>query len=149
MGEGSSPQTSREQIPSPKVAAFVGCVWSWWMQARDRLPLEAACLASVTLLVLGSKVGSVQYVMWLMPFGALYRLRVTWVIACIANSIVFPFTVSVITVGHVTAHTYVVTLIVTFLARDPLIAAGTWLCLREVLTERKRAPVSLEATGFL
>jgi hypothetical protein len=125
-----------------EVAGSVGFLWTWWMQARGRLPIEAACLASLTFVVLGSKVGSIQYVMWLMPFWALYRLRLTWVIACIANSIVFPYTISAMNYGYVTGHTYVITLTLTYLARDLLIAVGTWLWLREVLSGRTHLPTA-------
>jgi hypothetical protein len=128
-----------------EVAALVGCLWTWWMQSRHRLPIEAACLASLTFLVLGSKVGSVQYLMWLMPFWALYRVRVTWAMACIANSVVFPFTVSADTVGHLTARSYAITLVLTFLTRDALIAAGTWLCLREVMSQRATGPMTAKS----
>jgi hypothetical protein len=125
-----------------EVAGCAGFLWTWWMQARGRLPIEAACLASLTFVVLGSKVGSIQYVMWLMPFWALYRLRVTWVLACIANSIVFPYTISAMRFGYVTGHTYVITLTLTYLTRDLLIAAGTWLWLREVLRGRTHLPTA-------
>ena len=35
-----------------------------------------------------------QYLIWLMPLWALYRLRVTWLLAAAANLIVFPYVVS-------------------------------------------------------
>jgi len=123
-----------------EAAGAIGCAWSWWMLARGRLPVEAACLASVTFLVLGTKVGSVQYLMWLMPFWALYRLRFTWVVACIVNSVVFPFAVSTLRFGYENAKAFAITLILTYTVRDLLIAAGTWLCLREILRERNQPP---------
>jgi hypothetical protein len=128
-----------------EAAGAIGCAWAWWMLTRGRLPIEAACLASLTFLVLGSKVGSVQYLMWLMPFWALYRLRFTWVLACIANSVVFPFAATTVHVGYESAKAFAIELILTYTTRDLLIAAGTWLCLREILRERKRSPVPTQA----
>ena len=55
--------------------AVVGCLWVWWAQLKNRIPFEAACLAALTVAVLGSKVLSAQYVIWMMPLWALYRFR--------------------------------------------------------------------------
>jgi hypothetical protein len=130
---------------SLEAAGAIGCAWTWWMLAKGRLPIEAACLASLTFLVLGTKVGSVQYLMWLMPFWALYRLRFTWVVACLANSVVFPFTISASRFGYVNSNNYIIVLILTYSARDLLIAAGTLLWLREILRERNQSPVPTQA----
>lgn len=112
--------------------AVVGCVGVWTAQARGRLSLGAACLATLSLVVLGGKVLSVQYLLWLMPFWALYRLRATWALACLANTIIFPYTVSVLSLGHVTGNGYAVSLAVTYLVRDLLIAAGAVAWFRSV-----------------
>ena len=74
-----------------ELAGVVACAWPWREQARWRIPLEAACLATLTFVMLGSKVVSVQYLMWLMPLWALYRLRVTWLLASVANLVIFPY----------------------------------------------------------
>ena len=39
-----------------ELAGVGACVWVWWQQVRGRLSLEAACLATLTFVVLGSKV---------------------------------------------------------------------------------------------
>ena len=112
-----------------ELAGVGACVWTWLQQARGRLPLEAACLATLTFVMLGSKVLSVQYLMWLMPLWALYRLRVTWLLAAAANLVVFPYVASATHFGYVPTHTFAVSLTLTFFARDVLVLAGTcaWL----------------------
>ena len=115
-----------------ELAALAGCLWTWWAQARGRLPLEAACLATLTLAVLGSKVLSVQYLIWLMPLWALYRLRVSWLLASAANLVVFPYVASATHFGYVPGHAFAVSLTLTFFARDLLVVGGTWAWLRSV-----------------
>ena len=116
-----------------ELAGVAACLWLWRQQIRGRLPLEAACLATLTVGMLGSKVLSVQYLMWLMPLWSLYRLRVTWLVASAANLVVFPYVVSAQGFGYLPAHPFAVSLTLTFFARDVLVAVGTWLWLREVL----------------
>ena len=123
-------------------AAVFGCVAVWWAQARQRLSLEAACLATLSLVVLGGKVLSVQYLLWLMPFWALYRLRVSWVLACIANTVIFPYTVSVLTLGHVSGNGYARSLGLTYLFRDLLVVAGTVLWIRDGHRSMELGPAS-------
>jgi len=130
-----------------EVAGAGACVWVWWQQVRGRLPLEAACLATLTFVMLGSKVLSVQYVMWLMPLWALYRLRVTWLLAATANLIVFPYAVSATGLGYLPEHAFATSLTLTFFARDVLIVVGTCLWLRTVLvarTPRAGRPLALQ-----
>ena len=131
---------ARGLAPLLQVAGVVAIAWTWWLQARERLTLEAACLASLTLLVLTAKVGSVQYFMWLMPFWALYRFRVTWLLACVANTVVFPFAAWAGQFGHLTSRAHAVSFTVTYLARDLLVAVGTIGWFREV---RRRPPDEL------
>ena len=115
------------------------CVWTWWQQLRGRLSLEAACLATLTFVVLGGKVVSVQYLMWLMPFWALYRLRLSWLLASAANVVVFPYSVTATQFGYIPTHPFSVSLTLAFFARDVLVAAGTVAWLRHVY---ERGPVS-------
>jgi hypothetical protein len=119
-----------------EVVAVGACVWTWWQQARGRLTLEAACLATLTFAVLGSKVLSVQYLIWLMPLWALYRLRVTWLVASVANLVIFPYVASAQGLGYVPTHPFAVSLTLTFFARDVLVAAGTYWWLRSMLGTR-------------
>jgi hypothetical protein len=129
------------------IAAGLACIATWWAQARGRLPLDVACLATLTLVVLGAKVLSVQYLLWLMPFWSVYRFRATWIMACLANTIIFPYTVSAMTLGHVPADSYALSLALTYLTRDVLIAVGTatWLwpiVLRRSASGRSDAPAA-------
>jgi hypothetical protein len=125
-----------------ELAGLGACVWTWWAQARGRLPVEAACLATLTFVMLGSKVLSVQYLMWLMPLWALYRLRVTWLLAATANLVVFPYVATAQGLGYVPTHPFAVSLTLTFFARDVIIAAGTCMWLRTVLASEPRSPTS-------
>ena len=138
---------ARTLAPLIQLTGMVGIAWMWWLQARDRLTLEATCLASLTLLVLTAKVGSVQYFMWLMPFWALYRFRAAWLLACIANTVIFPFTVWAQEFGHLSSHAYTMALTASYLARDLLVAAGTISWFREALTQRDVGPLPLAAPG--
>ncbi len=112
-----------------ELAGVAACLWVWWEQLRGRLSLEAACLATLTFVMLGSKVVSAQYLMWLMPLWALYRLRVSWLLAAGANLIVFPYMASSQGLGYLPGHSFSIVLTLTFFVRDVLIAAGTvaWL----------------------
>jgi len=121
-----------------ELAAVGACVWVWWQQIRGQLPLEAACLATLTFVMLGSKVLSVQYLIWLMPLWALYRLRVTWVLASMANLVIFPYVISATGLGYLPEHAFAVSLTLTFFARDVLLAVGTWVWLRATLDVRER-----------
>jgi len=115
-----------------EVLAVVGCLWTWGQQAKGRLRLDVTCLVTLSLVVLGGKVLSAQYLMWLMPLWALYRLRGPWLVASLANLAVFPYAVSAQSFGYVPTHVFAVTLTLTFLVRDVLIAWGTWTWLRSV-----------------
>ena len=121
-----------------EIAAIAGCGLTWWAQARGRLSMQAACLATLTCVVLGSKVLSVQYLVWLMPFWALYRLRVAWVLAAAANLVVYPYVSA--GVGHVSSHAFAISLTLCFFARDALVAGGTWAWLRSELGPAVRRP---------
>ena len=112
------------------------CLWAWWEQVRGRLSLEAACLATLTFVMLGSKVLSAQYLIWLMPLWALYRLRVTWLLAAAANLVVFPYAAPSQGFGYLPGHAFAVGLTLTFFARDVLIAVGT------VAVAPRRAPAA-------
>jgi len=130
-----------------ELAGIGACLWVWWEQIRGRLPIEAACLATLTFVMLGSKVLSVQYLMWLMPMWALYRLRVTWLLAAAANLAIFPYAASAEGLGYLPGHTFAVSLTLTFFARDVLIAAGTVAWLRATL--KAREPVTERAGEVL
>jgi hypothetical protein len=123
-----------------ELAAVGACLWVWLQQVRGRLSLEAACLATMTFVMLGSKVLSVQYLMWLMPLWALYRLRVTWLLAAAANLAIFPYAASAEGLGYLPGHAFAVSLTLTFFARDVLIAVGTIALLRTMLISTEPMP---------
>ncbi len=110
------------------IAAVIGCIALWRVQIRGRLPMEAVCLVTLTLAVVGGKVLSVQYLIWLMPLWALYRVRASWVGACVINLAIFPYAAAAERVGHPN-HALAVTITLAFLTRDVLVAVGTatWL----------------------
>jgi len=112
----------------------VGCAVTWWAFARRRLPMEAACLLTLTLLVLCNKVLSAQYLIWLMPFWALYRIRWSWVAACALNVGSFLMSIVVVHYSLLSTREYVATLALINLARDVCIVAGTVAWLRQVVT---------------
>ncbi|MGH9017338.1 MAG: glycosyltransferase 87 family protein, partial [Acidimicrobiales bacterium] len=87
-----------------EILAVALCLWIWRAQLRDQLPFEAACLASLSVVVLGGKVLSPQYLIWLMPLWALYPIRPQWLFACVLSSLVFPYIVSVQHFGYVAAY---------------------------------------------
>jgi len=112
-----------------QVAGAAGCLAVWWAYARRRLPMEAACLLTLTLVVLCSKVLSTQYLIWLMPFWALYRIRWSWVAACVVNVASYVPSIAIMDFSLMSTHGYVATMALMNLARDLLIVVGTasWL----------------------
>ena len=115
--------------------AGCGCLLVWLLQRRGGLSLEATALATMTLVVLGSKVVSVQYLLWLMPLWALYRPRVSWILAAFVNSIVFPYTATT-GLNHFLSGHAVAFLALLYLVRDVLILAGTAAWLTETRDRR-------------
>jgi len=115
-----------------EIAGLVACAAIWWAYARARIPMEAACLATLTVVVLGNKVFSVQYLMWLMPFWALYRFRVSWILASVANMAVFPYSIVAMSLGLGSARGYAAALAMIYLTRDVLIVIGTCSWLRHL-----------------
>jgi len=96
---------------------------------RRRLPIPAACLAMLSIAVLGSKVLSVQYLLWLMPLWALYETRPSWTLAALVNTAVFAYAAYVLVFQIESSRTFALSLTFAYLARDLLVTAGTarWL----------------------
>ncbi len=109
-----------------ELVAVGACLWAWWEQAQGRLSLEATCLATLTFVMLGSKVVSAQYLIWLMPMWSLYRLRVSWLLAAAANLIVFPYAASSQGLGYLPGHTFSVGLTLTFFAATSSSGRAPW-----------------------
>ncbi len=130
-------------------AGMLGVVATWRLYLRRRLSVEAAILASLTCVVLGSKVLSVQYLVWLMPFWALYPVRRAWMLACAVNTAVFPLSVWMVSFSGASVRTYGTLLALCFFARDLLIASGTLAWLRGELGSRRALAVPGAEPGCL
>ena len=126
--------------------AVVGCVGTWWVQARGRIPMEAACLLSLTLAVLGSKVGSAQYLIWLMPLWAMYPVNPQWLMAGVANLMAFPYGASGAE-GLLSTRSFIDSLMLVLLARNLLIAWGTWTWFRSLRPQRRAVPATPSVVG--
>jgi hypothetical protein len=126
-----------------EILAVLGCLWIWRAQIQKRLPFEAACLATLTLAILGSKVLSSQYFIWLMPLWALYAIRRAWLAAALINVVLFFYIVSVQDHGYVAPYPFEVSATLALLLRDLLVAWGTWTWLRSVLEDAAPSHVDL------
>jgi hypothetical protein len=72
-------------VSGPSLAiGMAGFAWLWWRQARTGMPLDRAALASLCLLVVSSKVLSVQYLIWVLPVAAIVGGFTLWWIAVAA-----------------------------------------------------------------
>jgi hypothetical protein len=130
-----------------ELLAVAGCLWVWRAQLRDRLPVEAACLAGLSLAVLGSKVVSAQYFIWLMPLWALYPIRRSWLVAALINVVLVPYTVSVQGYGYLPSYPFAVSGTLVLLARDLILAFGTGMWLRSVLAHQPQRVVAPAPVG--
>jgi hypothetical protein len=72
-----------------------------------------------------------------MPLWALYRYRASWLVAAVANTVVFPFSIVDANFPFLSLHGYQVSLGLIYLARDLLVLGGTALWLRSCLTDRQ------------
>jgi hypothetical protein len=119
-----------------EILAALGCLWVWRAQIQGRLPFQAACLATLSMAVLGAKVLSPQYFIWLMPLWALYPFSKTWLLAAFLNLALFFYVVSVQNSSVIPAYPFEVSATLGLLARDLILGWGTWLWLRSVLVDR-------------
>ncbi len=73
------------------VAAAILALLAVWKLAIDgRIDFVTIVLASLTILVLGSKVFSAQYLIWLAPLWAKYPLRWQWVTSAALTTLGYP-----------------------------------------------------------
>jgi len=91
----------------------------------------------------------VQYLVWLMPFWALYPVRRAWMLACAVNTAVFPLSGWVTSFSGASVRTYGTLLALSFFARDLLIASGTLAWLRGELGSRRALAVPGAEPGCL
>jgi hypothetical protein len=62
----------------------------YWAQWQGRLDPLAALLLALSVLILGSKVFSVQYLIWLVPLWAWYPVSRGWSLAALFNTFGYP-----------------------------------------------------------
>lgn len=125
--------------------AFVGFCATLAAQAKGLLRMDEAVLLSLTLVVLGSKVISTQYLIWLIPIWALYGLRSPWVLAGTLNTAVFAVLAWTPVSGPVSARHLVMTTTLLNLGRDLAIVIGTVVVAREAI--RARPPLMAPETA--
>ena len=68
-------------------AALLG---TWVLAARGSMPVEAVALAVVSIAVLTDKALAPQYLLWLAPLWAYWRMRPSWLLASALTTLVFP-----------------------------------------------------------
>jgi hypothetical protein len=72
------------------LAAVGSLVAVWALTAGGRMPVEATALAVLSVAVLTDKALAPQYLLWLMPLWAYWRLRPSWLVAAALTTVVFP-----------------------------------------------------------
>lgn len=111
----------------------------WWTAGRGRLPVEAVSLAALSAAVLTDKALAPQYLLWLAPLWAYWRLRPSWLLAAGLTTVVFPVMFLATPVG---ASLYADTVLAAL--RNALLLGGTaaWLVegLRTCWAERATCP---------
>lgn len=132
--------------PAPTVIGLTmaGCAVAalgalWWLTARGRMPVEAVSLAVLSVVVLTNKSLAPQYLLWLAPLWALWRLRPSWLLASALTTLVFPVVfLAARSVGWLYADTVLAAL------RNAILLGGTtaWLVagLRTRWAERATCP---------
>lgn len=77
--------------PLSTLALVAGCLWVYWRQARDRLSIERAFLATLGVVLVSNKLFSPQYLMWIIPFAALVDgLDGFWLAIALLTTLDFP-----------------------------------------------------------
>lgn len=78
-------------ITTVLTVAELACLLAVWVLAwRGRLSIPAVALAVLTVAILGDRVFSAQYLIWLAPLWAIWPLRAGWVAAAALTTMVFP-----------------------------------------------------------
>lgn len=70
---------------------LVGMAWVWRELYRGAIDLPAASLFALTLLLLTSKVFSVQFILWLIPLWSLFPFNRWWLASALFSSAAYPF----------------------------------------------------------
>ena len=98
----------------------------------DILDLRAGCLWVLVVLLLTSKVFSVQFILWLIPLWSYYPLNRYWLLAAVFSSLGYP-AVYLYAVHHPAWWSWV---IVFFGLRSVAILVGAWTVMRDRLNRR-------------
>ena len=69
------------------IVAFLGVLWATWRGHLDPLP---ALIIGLTIMILASKVFSVQYLLWVMPLWAIYGYNRGWLMTALFNTVSYP-----------------------------------------------------------
>ncbi len=80
-------------------AGIAGLIAVYWLHWRGRLSLMHGFLFATSMIILGSKVFSVQYLLWLSPlvayvYGAQLLALAGWGAVCLATTLYFPVAIS-------------------------------------------------------
>ena len=114
-----SPLTNKVSLLSTLLLG-AGLLYTWWLQWRGKIDLYMACLLTMLIVLITSKVFSPQYLIWVAPLIALvgesnWKWLVSWGSVAILTTCIFPFIY--IDLAHIQAFYAVI------LARDLLIVA--------------------------
>lgn len=102
------------------VGGMLVVCWAFW---RGYLSVTAGAIALVTLLILGTKVFSVQYLIWLMPLWSQYPFSRWLALVALLNTLVYPFLFNAFIADPAR---YGPPLVLTALLRNTVLALGTF-----------------------
>ncbi len=86
------------------IAAAAGMALTWLLAARGRVAVETTALAVLSVAVLGDKALAPQYLVWLAPLWAYWRLRWEWIAAAVLTTLVYPVSYALVSPGLL--HSY-------------------------------------------
>ncbi|MBX5468066.1 MAG: hypothetical protein K6U14_11335 [Firmicutes bacterium] len=110
-------------------AVVVGVLVQLW---RGRIGPVTATLTILTAVLLGSKVFSVQFLLWFLPWWSYYRFSPWWAGTAVASSLAYPFAYN-----WASAHPAWWNLdLGLLLARSILLAGGVWAVWRTPMARR-------------
>lgn len=122
------------------IAAVAGIITVCWMFWRGYLSVTVGAIALVTLLILGTKVFSVQYLIWLMPLWAQYPFSRRLALAALLNTAVYPFLFNAFIADPARYGPF---LVLTALARNTVLVLGTFALVHRQWRQARGAPRGL------
>ena len=150
--QGPLPRAILAALPIITAAAFGGLAWIGWRRVRlERsvlgavLPATIVALATASILVLlvTSKVFSIQYVVWLVPFAALLTGRRFWLAAAV---VALTIPIHPLLYGDLVKQDALPILVLNL--RNLLVVALTAWVVRDLATREVARPAGLEPTTF-